>query len=107
MWVAMQWQDVVDSDTEYATSLRLYPAKEEGGWIYQEDLKLWKPVSSLPADLAPGAPIDTLARLDLPNDLPDGEYELRLIIYDAETLQPVVQDGTWEPELLLARLRLN
>ncbi len=107
MWVAMRWQDVVDSDTEYATSLRLHPVEDEGSWVYQEDLKLWKPVSSLPAHMTPGAPVDTLVRLDLPDELPNGEYELRLVIYDAETLQPVVQDGIWEPELLLARLRLN
>ena len=107
MWVAMQWQEIVDSDQEYATSLRLHPVKDQGSWVYQEDLKLWKPVSTLPAVLTPGTLIDTLARLDLPDELPNGEYELRLVIYDAETLQPVVQDGTWEPKLLLARLRLN
>ena len=107
MWVAMRWQETVYSDTEYAASLRLHPEKDKGSWVFQEDLSLWKPVSALPAVATPGALIDTLVRLELPEELPAGEYQLRLVIYDAETLQPVVQDGTWEPELLLARLRLN
>lgn len=107
LWVAMRWQETVDSDTEYATSLRLRPVKDEGSWVHQEDSKLWKPVSSLQANATPGALIDSLVRLELPEELPGGEYELQLVIYDAETLRPVVQDGTWEPELLLARLRLN
>jgi len=107
MWVAMRWQETVYSDTEYAASLRLHPEKDKGSWVFQEDLSLWKPVSALPAVATPGALIDTLVRLEVPEELPAGEYQLRLVIYDAETLQPVVQDGTWEPELLLARLRLN
>lgn len=107
VWVAMRWQETVDSDTEYATSLRLRSVKDEGSWVHQEDSKLWKPVSSLQASATPGALIDSLVRLELPEELPGGEYELQLVIYDAETLQPVVQEGTWEPELLLARLRLN
>jgi hypothetical protein len=51
--------------------------------------------------------IDTLVRLVFPPDLPAGEYELRLVIYDVENLQPVVQVGVWEPELLLARVLLK
>ncbi len=107
MWAAMQWQGVADSDREYAISLRLHPVGEGGGWVYQEDLKLWKPVSTLPAAVTPSTLTDALVRLELPEELADGEYELRLVIYDAETLQPAVEDGTWEPELILARLRLD
>ena len=44
---------------------------------------------------------------DFPPELPAGEYELRLLLYDAVTLQTVVQDGTWEPELILGRLRVD
>ena len=107
MWVAMRFHEVVDSEISYATSLRLYPVEQDGGWIYQEDRELWKPEH---LTLQPGAsaqPLDTLVRLVFPPDLPAGEYELRLVVYDVETLEPVVQVGIWEPELLLARLLLK
>ena len=107
MWVAMQWQDTVESDTDYATSLRLYMAEKEGNWVYQEDTVLWKPENVPPQPGASALTIDTLVRLVFPPDLPAGEYELRLVIYDVENLQPVVQVGVWEPELLLARVLLK
>ena len=31
---------------------------------------------------------------------------LRLVVYDFLTLTPTVQQGTWQPEITLARLRL-
>ena len=103
----MRFRELVDSEISYATSLRLYPVEQDGGWIYQEDTELWKPEHST---LQPGAsaqPLDTLVRLVFPPDLPAGEYELRLVVYDVETLEPVVQVGVWEPEFLLARLLLK
>ena len=107
IWAAVQWQDRVDSEAAYATSLRLYAAESGGSWVFQEDTSLWKPVGATNADSAPHVSIDTLVRLDFPPELPAGEYELRLVLYDADTLQTVVQDGTWEPELILARLRMD
>lgn len=107
LWVAMQWQEPVDSVTVYATSLRLHAADHEGSWVYQEDANLWKPDVGHNAKRAPNVTVDSLVRLILPPELPAGEYELRLVLYNAETLQTVVQDGTWEPELILARLRLD
>ena len=107
MWVALQWQDPIDSETTYATSLRLYAVEAEGSWVFQEDTDLWKAAGATSAESANQATIDTLVRLDFPPELPAGEYELRLLLYDAVTLQTVVQDGTWEPELILARLRVD
>ena len=107
MWVALQWQDPVDSETVYGTSLRLYAAESEGSWVFQEDTDLWKAAGATSAESALQATIDTLIRLDFPPELPAGEYELRLLLYDAVTLQTVVQDGTWEPELILGRLRVD
>ena len=107
MWVALQWQDPVDSETDYATSLRLYAADSDESWVFQEDTDLWKASGAASADSALHRTIDTLVRLDFPPELPAGEYELRLLLYDAVTLQTVVQDGTWKPELILARLRVD
>ncbi len=107
LWVAMQWQEPVDSVTAYATSLRLHAAGSGGNWVYQEDANLWKPDGGPKASQATHATVDSLVRLTFPPELPAGEYELRLVLYNADSLQTVVQDGTWEPELILARLRLD
>ena len=50
--------------------------------------------------------VDSLLQLDLPADLLPGDYELRLVVYNIETLTPTVQQDVWEPEITLARLRL-
>ena len=51
--------------------------------------------------------VDTLHLLEIPAELQPGEYELRLVVYDFETQQPTVELGVWEPEKVLARLRLE
>ena len=51
--------------------------------------------------------VDTFNYLDLPTDLFSGEYELRLVVYDFKTFQPTVEVGVWEPETVLASLRLE
>ena len=107
MWVALQWQDPIDSETTYATSLRLYAVESEGSWVFQEDTDLRKASGATSAESALQATIDTLVWLDFPPELPAGEYELRLLLYDAVSLQTVVQDGTWDPELILARLSVD
>jgi len=48
---------------------------------------------------------DTVFLLQLPAGLLAGEYELRLVVYDTETLQPTVEMSNWQPEVTLARLR--
>ncbi len=47
-----------------------------------------------------------MALLKIPAELSAGEYELRMVVYDFETLVPTVEIGVWEPEVTLARLRL-
>ena len=56
---------------------------------------------------AAGESVDTLHLLDLPDDLPPGEYEMRLVVYDFATLKPTVELDVWEPETVLARLRFE
>ena len=50
--------------------------------------------------------MDTVYYLDIPTALSPGEYELRLVVYDSESLNPTVELGVWEPELTLVRLRI-
>ncbi|MDE0198045.1 MAG: DUF2142 domain-containing protein [Caldilineaceae bacterium] len=107
VWVALQWRELVESETVYATSLRLYATETDGSWVFQEDSDLWKPEGAPYVKRAPEATIDSLVRLTFPWVIPAGEYELRLLLYDADSLETVVLDGTWEPELTLARIRLD
>ena len=50
--------------------------------------------------------VDTMTLLHFPADLQPGDYELRLVVYDFLTQTPTVQQGTWQAEITLARLRL-
>ena len=105
LWVALQWQTAPDLGIDYSISLRLY--NTEGGGVYQRDTRLeitnrrrtsrW---------LMDELPVDTVHQLDLPADLPPGDYELRLAVYDSETQEPTVELGVWEPEVTVAHLRL-
>ena len=54
-----------------------------------------------------GERVDTLFQTDFGVDLKPGGYELRLIVYGTETNVPTVETGVWEPERLLARVRLG
>ena len=104
LWVNLRWQTTPGLDTDYAVSLRLYNA--EGERTYQDDYVLGNSTFARTRHWSADEAVDTLFHLDLPAELPSGEYELRLIVYGAETLTPTVEIGVWEPELLLARLRL-
>ena len=104
LWMALQWRTAPEMDVNYAISLRLHSSEDE--MSYQTDVDLRSltqlPTSQWMADEA----VDTVALLHLPADLQPGEYELRLVVYDAKTLKPTVELGVWEPEATLARLRL-
>ena len=104
LWMTLQWQTVPGLDVDYAISLRLY--NEEGARVYQEDSVLWNPRHFPTSYWSAEAPVETLALLAVPADLPYGDYELRVVVYDFETQVPTVQESVWEPELTLTRLRL-
>ena len=104
LWVALQWQATPGLETDYAISLRLY--NSEGEKSYQEDYVLGNSTFARTRHWPADEPVDTLFHLDLWADLRPGEYELRLIVYSTETQIPTVEIGVWEPEFLLARLRL-
>ena len=105
LWTSLQWRMQPGVDVDFAVSLRLYDAA--GARVFQTDRRLTlgrlhhAHTSLWPTD----EPIDTLVHLQFPADLPAGEYELRLVVYDADSLTPTVEIGVWEPETVLARLR--
>ena len=104
LWMAMRWQVAPRLDIDYAISLRLYNA--EGERAFQEDGVLWNPIHQPTGNWSGEEPVDTTALLTFPAELPAGDYELRMVVYDFETLVPTVEIGVWEAETTLARLRL-
>lgn len=104
LWVGMQWETTPDLNTDFAVSLRLYDS--QGAMSYQSDSVLGNPNHARTSHWLADEVVDTLSFLYFPDELPSGEYELRLIVYDTETLIPTVKIDVWEPELVLARLRL-
>jgi len=101
-WLAMRWQTAPGLDTEFAVSLRLHDS--EGGGVYQRDIVLLDPNYSRTNNWPPEQPVETLYHMEVPPDLKPGEYELRLIVYDYESLKPTVELGVWEPEVVIADL---
>ena len=80
----------------------------DGERAFQQENVLWNPDHWPTSYWTAGEPVDTMALLHLPPDLPPGDYELRLVVvYDFETQIPTVQIDVWEPETTLARLRLS
>ena len=104
LWVGLQWQTTPGLNADYAISLRLYNSGGEKS--YQEDAVLGNPDHARTRHWSAGEAVDTLFHLNFPAELPPGEYELRLIVYDAETLIPTVEIDVWQPETVLARLQL-
>ena len=103
LWVALQWETTRELTTDFAISLRLYDG--EGVMALQRDAVLGNANLMRTSHWWTGEFVDTLFHLDFPDSLDPGEYELRLIVYDAETLTPTVEIDVWEPEFVLARLR--
>lgn len=104
-WVVLQWQTAPGLEAIYSISLRLHDAV--GSMVYQQDAVLENFLPSPTNRWQAEEPVDTLHLLQFPSDLPPGEYDLRLVVYNFETLKPTVELGVWEVEKTLARLRVG
>ncbi len=104
-WLALQWQTAPELAIDFAISLRFHDA--EGNSVFQRDYVLWRPDHSSTGGGGQSETFDSLHLIEFPADLPPGEYELRLVVYDTETLKPTVELGVWEPEKTVARLQFE
>lgn len=104
-WIAKQWQTAPGLDKEFAVSLRLHDS--EGGGVYQRDIVLLNPNHSRTSNWTPEQPVETLYHMEIPPDLVPGEYELRLVVYDYQSMKPTVELGVWEPEAVIANLQVS
>lgn len=105
LWLGLRWQTKPGLVTDFAVSLRLHG--EDGTLAYQNDAVLGNSDFARTSLWSEEETVDTLFHLDLREELPPGDYELRLIVYDTETLTPTVETDVWEPEKVIARLRLT
>ena len=102
----LQWQVEPGLDVDYAVSLRLYG--NGGEIVYQGDDMLWNPRTYVGTSEWPaGEAVDTVFVVEAPEWLAAGEYGLRMVVYDSETLAPTVEVGVWEAEVSLARVRVR
>ena len=106
LWAVLRWHTIHGVNLDYSVSLRLY--NTEGGNVLQMDELLRNQANRLStSQWGRDTKADSVHLLDLPADMPPGEYELRLVVYEAATLVPTVEDGVWEAEKALTRLKLT
>ena len=106
LYLVLQWQVDPRLDADYAISLRLYREGDE--IVYQADDRLWHPGTRVGTSEWPaGETVDTVFVVEAPDRLAPGEYVLRMVVYDIETLAPTVEIGVWEPEVTLAQVRVR
>ena len=104
-WLALQWQTAPELGTDFAISLRLH--NDEGSGVLQKDYVLWRPDHSSTGEGEQSEPFDSLHLIEFPADLPSGYYELRIVVYDIESLKPTVELGVWEAETTIAHLHFG
>jgi hypothetical protein len=103
LWLVLSWQADQPLRADYWMSLRLHDS--EGAQFYQRDWGLGDELYNSSSQWNAGQQVESLHVLDLPVDLPQGDYELRIVVYDRDTLIPTVEIGSWVAEKALARLR--
>jgi hypothetical protein len=99
----MRWRILSPLHVDFAVSLRIHD--ESGNRVHQQDEVLTDAESTVTSQWLAQEPVDTWFELEFPPDSPPGVYELRLVVYDIESLTPTVEIDVWEPDVLLARLR--
>ena len=105
LWLALQWETAPALEFDYAISLRLHDAENNG--VFQKDFVLWRPDHSSTGGGGQSEPFDSLHLVEFPADLPSGDYELRIVVYDTESLKPTVELGVWEAETTIAHLQYS
>ena len=118
--VVLKWLTAFQNESVLALSFRLYSAEDEK--VHQHDTILWNQFTGNTSsrghpelfsslilfdyeNAAQFLQYNQTIPMDFPDELPAGEYELRLTVYNAITLQETVELGTWKPEIVLSRLR--
>ena len=97
----MQWLTAAELKNEFATSQRLHSS--EGRGVYQKDTDRLNTNHSRTSNWAAVTPVETLYHSEILADLKSGQYELRRIVYDFDSLKPTIKYGDGESEAVLAK----
>jgi Dolichyl-phosphate-mannose-protein mannosyltransferase len=86
VWLALRWQALKDVQRDYVVNIRLLDAKgmEAAYWLGRP-VRSGYPTNKWQAGQAVGDPW----RLILPEDVPAGQYQVQIVIFDAATQQEV------------------
>jgi hypothetical protein len=96
--VVLRWQRVADGDVQRPLKARVALYDADGARISQRDERLLNDRHVLPAEWSPTDRPLNVYLLDVPDDLAPGSYSIGLLVYDAESLEPVsLLDGAGNP----------
>ncbi len=105
LWLALAWRANQTIVPNLRISLRLYNEAKER--VHLEEYELRDLFERPTSEWRPGDETKSYQIFPLPSDLPDGHYQLKLLIYDLQSLAPSVQVGIWEPEIAILDFELG
>jgi hypothetical protein len=91
--VVIRWQRVPNGQSERPLKARVALYDQNDARLAQSDERLLNDRHLMPAEWGPTDQPLNVYLLPTPAELPDGRYELRLLVYDAETLEPLTLVG--------------
>ena len=109
VFMVARWRIAAGVTEDYSFSVRLHDAT--GQRVFQHDNLILYPTliasyiytSSWPKN----QPADHLFAMQLPADIPPGEYEMRLVVYDFNKGHVTAELDTWSTEIVLTTIRLE
>ncbi len=87
--VVIRWQRVPHGTIERPLKARVALYNAAGDRLVQSDERVLNDRHLMPAEWSFDDRPLNVYMLELPDDLPDGDYALKLLVYDADTLQPL------------------
>jgi hypothetical protein len=105
LWLVTRWQTARPIDQEYRLSLRLYNEMDER--VHMEEYPIFDAFVRATDEWRTGAATETYQLFPALPNLAPGTYQLRILIYDLDTLAPAVQVNVWEPEVLLLTIEIG
>jgi hypothetical protein len=87
--VVIRWQRTATGGSDRPLKARVALYDSAGGRVVQADERLLNDRHLIPALWGPADQPLNVYLLPLPEDLPPGEYAVRVLVYDADTLEPL------------------
>ena len=109
VFMVARWRIAAGVTEDYSLSVRLHDAN--GQRVFQHDNLILYPTLIAPylntSSWPKNQPADHLFAMQLPADIPPGEYEMRLVVYDFNKGHVTAELDTWSTEIVLTTIRLE